>query len=175
MILPDNRARIKGGLMYSAEVPRSKLGLDLRLGTGPECGIRMPKYELGLRLRIACTTPHSISLLCTALVSYRSESRSLTNARRDFPGQRRKANPTCHKMLGSFLGTSLPGICAWVGTKFQSHKLGSSFSPEHPFRTDNIGPHCQTYLLKLEPSSKATTTIFHSHLNNHLKRITLDL
>ena len=175
MILPDNRARIKGGLMYSAEVPRSKLGLDLRLGTGPECGIRMPKYELGLRLRIACTTPHSISLLCTALVSYRSESRSLTNARRDFPGQRRKANPTCHKMLGSFLGTSLPGICAWVGTKFQSHKLGSSFSPEHPFRTDNIGPHYRAHLLKLEPSSKATTLIFHSRLNSHLKRITLDL
>ena len=88
--------------MYGTEVPRSKLGLDLRLGTGPECGIRMPKYELGLRLRIAYTALHSISLLCTALVSCNSESCSLTNARRDFPGQRRKANPTYHRMLSNF-------------------------------------------------------------------------
>ena len=175
MILPNNRAWIKGGLMYGTEVPRSKLGLDLRPSTRSECGTRMPKYELGLRLRITYTTPHSISLLCTTFVSYRSESRSLTNARQDFPGQRRKANPTYHRMLDNFLGTSLPGICAWVGTKFQSHKLGSSFSPKHPLRTDNIGPHYRAHLLKLEPSSKATTIIFHSRLNSHLKRITLDL
>ena len=127
-------------VLYGTKVPRSKLGLDLRPGTGPECGIRMPKYELGLRLRITCTTPHSISLLCTTFVSYRSESRSLTNARQDFPGQRRKANPTYHRMLGNFLGTSLPGICAWVGTKFQSHKLSFLLSPKHPLKIDNIGP-----------------------------------
>ena len=175
MILPSNRAWIKGGLMYGTEVPRSKLGLDLRPSTRPECGTRMPKCELGLRLRIACTAPHLISLLCTALVSCKSESCSLTNARRDFPGQRRKVNPTYHRMLDSFLGTSLPGICAWVGTKFQSHKLGFSFSPKHPLRTDNIGLHYRAHLLKLEPSSKATTIIFHYRLNSHLKRITLDL
>ena len=161
--------------MYGTEVPRSKLGLDLRLGMDPECGTKMPKCKLGLGLKISNKAPYLVSLLCTTLVSYKSESRSLTNARQDFPGQRRKANPTYHGMLGNFLGTSLPGISAWVGTKFQSHKLGFLFSPKHPLRADNIGPHCQTYLLKLEPSSKATTTIFHSHLNNHLKRITLDL
>ena len=162
-------------IVYDIEVPRSKLGLDLRPGIGLECGTRMPKCELGLRLRIACTAPHLISLLCTTLVSCKSESHSLTNAWQDFPGQRRKANPTYHRMLDSFLGTSLPVICAWVGTKFQSHKLGFSFSPKHPLRTDNIGPHYWAHLLKLEPSSKATTIIFHSRLNSHLKRITLDL
>ena len=98
--------------MYGTEVPRSKLGLDLRLGVDPECGTKMPKCKLGLGLRISSTTPYLISLLCTALVSYKSESRSPTNARRDFPGQRRKANPTYHRMLGNFLGMSLPGICA---------------------------------------------------------------
>ena len=175
LILPGNWARIKGGLMYGTEVPRSKLGLDLRPGMDPECGTKMPKCKLGLGLKIGSTTPYLISLLCTALVSYKFESRSLTNAQRDFPGRRRKANPTYHGMLGNFLGTSLPGISAWLGTEFQSHKLGFLFSPKHPLRADNIGPHCRTYLLKLEPSSKATTTIFNSHLNNHLKRITLDL
>ena len=175
MILPDNRARIKGGLMYGTEVPKSKLGLDLRLGMDPECRTKMPKCELGLGLRIGSTTPYLISLLCTTLISYKSESRSLTNARRDFPRQWRKANLTYHRMFSNFLGTSLPGICAWVGTKFQSHKLGSLFSHEHPLRTNNIGPHYRAHLLKLEPSSKTTTTIFHLHLNNHLNRITLDL
>ena len=175
MILPGNQARIKVGLMYGTEVPRSKLGLDLRPGMGPECSTKMPKCELGLRLRIGSTAPYLVSLLCTALVSYKFESHSLTNAQWDFLGQRRKANPTYHRMLGSFLGTSLPSICAWIGTRFQSHKLGFLFSPKHPLRTDNIGPHYRAHLLKLEPSSKATTTIFHSHLNNHLKQITLDL
>ena len=94
------------------EVPRSKLGLDLRSGMDPECGTKMPKCELGLGLKIGSTALNLISLLCTALVSYKSESRSLTNARRDFPGQRRKANPTYHGMLDDFLGTSLPGISA---------------------------------------------------------------
>ena len=161
--------------MYGTEVPKSKLGLDLRPGMDPECGTKMPKCELGLELRIGNTAPYLISLFCTALVSYKSESRSLTNARRDFPRQRRKANPTYHRMLGNFLGTSLPGICAWVGTKFQSHKLGFLFSPKHPLRTDNIGPHYRTYLLKLEPSSKATTTIFHNFplsAENHLEQET---
>ena len=73
--------------MYGTEVPKSKLGLDLRPGMDPECRTKMPKCELGLRLRIGSTTPYLISLLCTTLISYKSESRSLTNARRDFPGQ----------------------------------------------------------------------------------------
>ena len=159
----------------ASRYPGPKLGLDLRPGMGPECSTRMPEFKLGLGLRIWSSTPYLISLLCIALISYKSESRSLTNAWRDFPKQWRKANPTYHKMLGSFLGTSLPGICAGVGTKFQSHKLGFSFSPKHPLRTDNIEPHYRAHLHNLEPSSKATTTILHSHLNNHLKRITLDL
>ena len=112
LILPGNRARINGGLMYGTEVPRSKLGLDLRLGMDPECGTKMPKCKLGLGLKISNIAPYLVSLLCTTLVSYKSESRSLTNARQDFPGQRRKANPTYHGMLGNFLGTSLPGISA---------------------------------------------------------------
>ena len=98
--------------MYGTEVPKSKLGLNLRLGVDPECGTKMPKCELGLGLRIGSTASYLISLLCTALVSYKPESRSPTKARRDFPGQRRKANPTYHRMLGNFLGTTLPGICA---------------------------------------------------------------
>ena len=176
MILPDYRARIKGGLMYGIEVPRSKLGLDLRPGTGPECGTKMPKCELGLRLRIACTTPHLISLLCTTLISYRSESRSLTNTRQRFSRTTKKGKPNISSNARQFfLEISLPGIYAWIGTKFQSHKLGSLFSPKYPLRTDNIGPHYRAHLLKLEPSSKATTIIFHSHLNSHLRRITLDL
>ena len=69
------------------EVPKSKLGLDLRPGLDPECGTKMPKCELGLGLKISSTAPYLISLLYTALVSYKSESRSLTNARRDFPKQ----------------------------------------------------------------------------------------
>ena len=80
--------------MYGTEVPKSKLGLDLRPGMDPECSTKLPKCELGLGLRIGSTTLYLISLLCTTLVSYKSESRSLTNAWRDFPGQRRKANPT---------------------------------------------------------------------------------
>ena len=48
-------------------------------------------------------------------------------------------------------------------------------SPKHPLRTDSIGPHYQAYLFKLEPSSKATITIFYSRLNDHLEQIALDL
>ena len=161
--------------LYGTEVPKPKLGLDFRPGMEPECGTKMPKSELGLGFRVSSAAPYLISLLCTALVSYKSESCSLTDARQDFPGQWRKANLTYHRMLGSFLGTSLPGICAWVGTKFQSHNLSFLLSPKHPLRTDNIGPHYRAYLLKLEPSSKATPTIFHSRLNDHLEQITLDL
>ena len=161
--------------MYGTEVPRSKLGLDIRPGIGPECGTRMPKCELGLRLRIACTTPHLISLLCTALVSYRSKSCSRTSALRDFPGQRRKANPTYHRMLGSF---------------WEHHCRAYVPELEPSFKTTNLVPcsHLNTHLeqitldliigahlLKLEPSSKAITIIFHSRLNSHLKWITLDL
>ena len=175
LILPDNRARIKGGLMYGTEVPRPKLSLDFRPGMEPECGTKMPKSELGLGFRVNCAAPYLISLLYTALVSYKSESHSLTDARQDFPSQWRKANPTYYRMLDSFLGTSLPGICAWVGTKFQSHNRSFLLSPKYPLRTDNIGPHYWAYLLKLEPSSKATTTIFHFRLNYHLEQITLDL
>ena len=141
----------------------------------PECGTKMPKSKLGLGFRVGSAVPYFISLLYAALISYKSESHSLTNAQQDFPGQQRKANPTYHRMLSSFLGTSLPSICACVGTKFQSHNLSFLLSPKHPLRTDNIGPHYRAYLLKLEPSSKATTTIFHSRLNDHLEQITLDL
>ena len=161
--------------MYGTEVPRPKLSLDFRPGMELECGTKMPKSELGLGFRVNCAAPYLISLLYTALVSYKSESHSLTDARQDFPSQRRKANPTYYRMLDSFLGTSLPGICAWVGTKFQSHNRSFLLSPKYPLRTDNIGPHYWAYLLKLEPSSKATTIIFHFHLNSHLRLITLDL
>ena len=78
-------------ILYGTEVPRPKLGLDFRVGS---------------------TTPFFKSLLYAALVSYKSESCSLTNAWQDFPEQRIKENPTYHRILGSFLGTSLPGICA---------------------------------------------------------------
>ena len=174
LILPSNWERIKGGLMYDIEVPRPKLGLDFRPGVEPKCGTKMPKSELGLGFRFGSMALYFISLLYIALVSYKSEFRSLINARQDFPEQRRKANPTYHRMLGSFLGTSLLGICSWVGTKFQSHNLSFSISPKHPLRTDNIGPHYRAYLFKLEPSSKATIIIFHPHLNDHLEQITLD-
>ena len=155
--------------LYGTEVPRPKLGLDFRLGVEPKCSTEVPKFELGLGFRVGSMAPFFKSLLYTALISFKSESHPLTYTQRDFPEQRRKANPTYHRMLGSFLETSLPSICAWVGTKFQSHNLSVLLSPKHPLRTDNIGPHYWAYLFKLEPSSKATITIFHSHLNNHLK------
>ena len=88
--------------MYGTEVPRPKLGLDFRLGMEPICGTKMPKSKLGLRFRFGSTALYFISLLYTALVSYKSEFRSLTNARQDFTEQRRKANRTYHRMLGSF-------------------------------------------------------------------------
>ena len=94
------------------EVPRSKFGLDLRPGMDLEYGTKTPKCELGPRLKIGNIASNLISLLCIALVSYKSESHSLTSARRDFPGQRRKEKPTYHGMFGDFLGTSLPGISA---------------------------------------------------------------
>ena len=175
LILLGNQARINGGLMYGTEVPRPKLGLDFRLGVEPMCGTEVPKSKLGLRFRAGSTVLFFKSLIYTTLINYKSESCPLTNAWRDFPEQRRKANPTCHRMLGSFLETSLPGICAWVGTKFQSHNLSAPLSPKHPLRTDSIGPHYRAHLFKLEPSSKATITIFHSHLNDHLEQIILDL
>ena len=106
----------------------------------PECGTKMPKSELGLGFRVGSMALYLISLLYTDLVSYKFESRSLTNARQYFPEQRRKANPTYHRTLGSFFKMSLPGICAWVGTKFQSHKLSFLLSPKHPLKIDNIGP-----------------------------------
>ena len=161
--------------MYGTEVPRPKLSLDFKPGVEPKCGTEVPKSELGLGFRVGSATSFFKSLLYTALISYKFESRPQTNARQDFPKQRRKVNPTYHRMLGSFLETSLPGICAWVGTKFQSHNLSVLLSPKHPLRTDNIGPHYRAYLFKLEPSSKATITIFHSYLNNHLEQIILDI
>ena len=162
--------------MYGTKVPRSKLGLDLRPGTGPECGTRMPKCELGLRVRIACTAPHLISLLlhCPHKLQVWISFPDQCSAK-IFPNNEERQTQHIIGCSAVFLEISLPGICAWVGTKFQSHKLGSSFSPKYPLRTDNIGPHYRAYLLKLEPSSKATTIIFHSHLNSHLRRITLDL
>ena len=98
--------------MYGIEVPRPKLGLDFRPGVEPKCDTKMPKFKLGLGFKFGSMALYFISLLYTALISYKSESRSLTNAQQDFPEQQRKANPTYHKMLGSFLETSLPGICA---------------------------------------------------------------
>ena len=161
--------------MYGTEVPIPKLGLDFRPDVEPMCSTEVLKSKLGLRFRVGSATLFFKSLHYTALINYKSESRPLTNVRWDFPEQRRKANPTYHKMLGSFLETSLPGICAWVGIKFQNHNLSAPLSPKHPLRIDNIGPHYQAYLFKLEPSSKATITIFHSHLNDHLEQIILDL
>ena len=98
--------------MYGTEVPRPKLGLDFRPGVEPKCDTEVPKSELGLGFRVSSAAPFFKFLLYTALISYKSESHPLTNARRDFPEQRRKANPTYHRILGSFLETSLPGICA---------------------------------------------------------------
>ena len=98
--------------MYGTEVPRPKLGLDFRLSVEPMCGTEVPKSKLGLRFRAGSTVLFFKSLIYTTLINYKSESCPLTNAWRDFPKQRRKANPTCHRMLGSFLETSLPGICA---------------------------------------------------------------
>ena len=175
MILPGNQAWIKRGLMYGTEVPKPKLGLNFRPGVEPKCGTKMPKSKLGLGFRVGNAASYFISLLYTAFVSYKSESHSLTNARQDFLEQQRKANPTYHRMFGSFLETSLSGICAWVGTKFQSRNLSFLLSLKHPLRTDNIGPHYRAYLFKLEPSSKATITIFHSRLNDHLEQIILNL
>ena len=126
--------------MYGTEVPRPKLGLDFRSSMEPECGTKMPKSKLGLEFRVGSAAPYLISLLYTALVSYKSEFHSLTNAQQDFPAQWRKANPTYHRMLGSCLGTSLPSICAWVGAKFQSHNHNFPLSPKRPPRADNIGP-----------------------------------
>ena len=126
--------------MYGTEVPKPKLGLDFRPGMEPKCGTKMPKSKLGLGFGFGNTALYFISLLYTAIVSYKSEFRSLTNAQQDFPEQRRKANPTYHRTLGSFFKMSLPGICAWVGIKFQSHKLSFLLSPKHPLKIDNIGP-----------------------------------
>ena len=138
-------------------------------------GTEMPRPKLGLDFKVSSAALYFISLLYIALISYKFESRSLTNARQDFSEQRRKANPTYDRMFGSFLETSLLGICAWVGTNFQSHDLSFLLSPKHPLRKNNIGPHYWAYLFKLEPSSKATITIFHSRLNDHLEQIILDL
>ena len=88
--------------MYGTEVPIPKLGLDFRPGVEPECGTKMSKSELGLGFRVGNAASYFISLFYTTLVSYKSESRSLTNARQNFTEQRRKANPIYHRMLGSF-------------------------------------------------------------------------
>ena len=77
--------------MYDTEVPIPKLGLGFRPGS---------------------TAPFFKSLLYTALINYKFGSRPLTNARRDFAEQRRKANPTYHRVLSSFQEMSLPGIFA---------------------------------------------------------------
>ena len=81
LILPGNQARIKRGLMYGIEVPRPKLGLNFRPGVEPKCGTKMPKSKLGLGFRVDSAAPYFISLLYTTLISYKFESRSLTNAR----------------------------------------------------------------------------------------------
>ena len=73
--------------MYGTEVPRPKLGLDFKPGVEPKCGTEVPKSELGLGFRVRSATSFFKSLLYTALISYKFESRPLTNARRDFPKQ----------------------------------------------------------------------------------------
>ena len=73
--------------MYGTEVPRPKLGLAFKPSVEPKCGTKMPKSKLGLRFRVGSAALYLISLLYTALVSYKSESRSLTDARKDFPKQ----------------------------------------------------------------------------------------
>ena len=99
-------------IVYGTEEPKPKLGPDFKPGVEPKCSTKMPKSKLGLGFRFSGVAPCFISLLYTTLVSYKSESRSLTNAWQDFTEQRRKANPTCHRMLGNFLETPLPSICA---------------------------------------------------------------
>ena len=115
-------------------------GTQVQIGPWSQAwyGSRMRHQDA--QMRIGSTALYLISLLCTTLISYKSESCSLTNARWDFPGQRRKANLTYHTMLGNFLGTSLLGICAWVGTKFQSHNHDVPLSLEQPPKADNTGP-----------------------------------
>ena len=73
------------------------------------------------------------------------------------------------RLLGKPLGISIPNILR----RWES--FPRPLSPKHPLRTDNIGPHYRACLFKLEPSSKATITIFHYHLSNHLEQIVLDL
>ena len=80
-------ALISKTMLYGTEVPRSKLGLDLRSDMDLECGTKMPKCELGLGPRIGSAALYLESLLGTALVSYKSESCSLTNTWLDFPEQ----------------------------------------------------------------------------------------
>ena len=63
LILPGNRERIKGGLMYGTELPRPKLGLDFRPSMELECGTKMPKSELGLGFTVDSLAPYFISLL----------------------------------------------------------------------------------------------------------------
>ena len=68
-------------IVYGTEEPKPKLGPDFKPGVEPKCSTKMPKSKLGLGFRIGGTAPYFISLLYTALVSYKSDSRSLTNAR----------------------------------------------------------------------------------------------
>ena len=121
--------------------PNPNWALDLGSIMGPMHGTELPKPKLGLGFRPDSAAPFFKSLFYTALINYKSESRPLTNARRDFPKQRRKTNPTYHELLSSFQETSL----------------------------------YRAYLLELEPSSKATISTFHSHLNIHLEQIKLNL
>ena len=92
--------------MYGTEVPIPKLGLDFRPDVEPMCSTEVLKSKLGLRFSVGSATLFFKSLHYTALINYKSESRPLTNARQDFPKQRRKTNPTYHKLLSSFQETS---------------------------------------------------------------------
>ena len=75
-------------------------------------GIEVPRPKLGLGFRPGSVAPFFKSLLYTSLINYKSESRPLTNAQRDFSKQRKKTNPTYHRLLSSFQETSLLGIFA---------------------------------------------------------------
>ena len=163
-------------MLYGTEVPRSKLGLDLRPDMDPECDTKMLKCELGLRLRIGRTYPYLISLLCTTLISYKSESRSLTNTRLDFPQTTKKGKPDISWDAWQFLGNVIAGhMCL---SQNQVSK------PQAWFLNFHLNIHLEQITLDLTTRhiclswnqvSKPQTTIFHSHLNDHLKRITLDL
>ena len=152
------------------------MGLDLRPDTDLECGTKMPKCELGLGLRIGRAAPYLVSLLCTALISYKSESRSLTNTWLDFPQTTKKGKPDISWDARQFLGNVIAGhMCL---SQSQVSK------PQTWFLNFHLNIHLEQITLDLTTGHiclswnqipKPQTTVSHSRLNDHLKWITLDL